>query len=141
MQKVLLTIKGSQAEDPDSIVEFVTEGRLFKETDGYRIEYDESDLTGTDGVTTKILLENGSVTMSRDGEIDSQMVFESGSVFQSSVSTPYGMMRMNILATNLKSDVNDDRGNVDLEYELSLGDTCSAGRLNLSFKSIGDWIN
>lgn len=141
MQRVLLTIKGSQAEDPGSIVEFVTEGRLSKETDGYLIEYDESDLTGSDGVTTKILLENGSVTMSRDGETDSSMVFSKNGVFESSVSTPYGMMRMNILATNLKSDLSDKRGNVDLEYELKLGDTCSAGKLNLSFKSLGDWIN
>lgn len=141
MQKVLLTIKGSQVEDPGSIVEFVTEGRLSKETGGYLIEYDESDLTGNDGVTTTILLENGSVTMSRSGEVDSQMVFLRNSVYESNVSTPGGMMRMNILATNLKSDLSDKSGNVDLEYELKLGGVCSAGRLNLSFKSIGDWIN
>jgi uncharacterized beta-barrel protein YwiB (DUF1934 family) len=141
MQKVLLTIKGSQAEDPGSIVEFVTEGRLYKESDGYLIEYDESELTGRTGVTTKILLENGSVTMMRDGEIDSQMVFSKNSVFQSSVSTPGGVMHMNILATNLKSDLSDSRGSVDLEYELKLGDACSVGKLNLSFKSLGDWIN
>jgi uncharacterized beta-barrel protein YwiB (DUF1934 family) len=141
MHKVLLTIKGSQAEDPDSSIEFVTEGRLYKESEGYRIEYDESDLTGNGGVTTNILLENGSVTMSRDGEIDSQMVFLRNSVYESSVSTPYGMMRMNILATNLRSDLSDSSGSVDLDYELKLGDACSTGKLNLSFKSLGDWIN
>jgi uncharacterized beta-barrel protein YwiB (DUF1934 family) len=69
------------------------------------------------------------------------MVFLKDSVFQSNVSTPNGMMRMNILATKLKSDLAESGGNVDLEYELSLGDTCSAGKLNLSFKSLGDWIN
>ncbi len=141
MQKVLLTIKGSQVEDPGSIVEFVTEGRLYKETDGYLIEYDESDLTGRNGVTTKILLESASVTMTRDGEVDPQMVFSKNSVFQSSVSTPGGMMRMNILATNMISDLSDSRGSVDLQYELKLGDASSAGKLNLSFKSLGDWIN
>jgi uncharacterized beta-barrel protein YwiB (DUF1934 family) len=141
MQKVLLTIKGSQIEDPGSIVEFVTEGRLSKQSDGYLIEYDESDLTGSDGVTTSILLDSSSVTMSRNGEEDSQMVFLKDSVFQSNVSTPSGMMRMNILATNLKSDLGEKSGKVDLEYELSLGDVCSAGKLILSFKSIDDWIN
>jgi uncharacterized beta-barrel protein YwiB (DUF1934 family) len=137
----LLTIKGSHSEDPGSIVEFTTEGRLFKEIDGYLLEYDESDLTGSEGVTTKILLENGSVTLSRNGEIDTQMVFSKNSVYQSNVSTPFGMVKMNILALNVSSELSDNSGNVNLEYEMSMGDVSSAGKLNLSFKSLGEWIN
>lgn len=141
MQKVLLTIKGSQIEDPASCIEFVTEGRLLKQQNGYLIEYDESDLTGNDGLTTQIFVENGSVTMSRSGSSDSQLVFTKNSVYQSSLSTPEGMVHMNILAHEVESELNDEFGKVNLEYEVSMGDVCSAGKLNLSFKSLGEWIN
>lgn len=141
MQKVLLTIKGSQIGDPDSDVEFTTEGRLSKDTDGYILEYEETGITGTQGVTTKILLENGCVTLSRTGDEDSQMVFSKNSVYQSNVTTPSGIVRMNILAHDVKSELTDKCGSVNLEYELSMGDVSSAGKLNLSFKSLGEWIN
>ena len=77
MQKVLLTIKGMNISAGETdLVEFVTEGRLFMNSNGYLIEYDESELTGEDGVTTKVLLEGASVTLSRNGEIDTHMEFK-----------------------------------------------------------------
>jgi uncharacterized beta-barrel protein YwiB (DUF1934 family) len=141
MQKVLLTIKGSQIEDPGSNMEFVTEGRLTRQQNGYLIEYDESDLTGSDGMTTQIFVEDGSVTMSRLGSNDTQLVFTKNSVYQSTVYTPEGKVRMNVLALDVKSEMSEDCGNINLEYELHMDGVVSAGKLNLSFKSLGEWIN
>lgn len=141
MQKVLLTIKGSQIEDPGSYVEFITEGKLTKEGGGYIIEYDESEMTGDDGLTTKIFVEDNSVTMVRSGKTDTQLVFTKNSVYQSSIYTPEGKVRMNVLALEVKSEMSEDRGNINLEYELQMDGVVSAGKLDLSFKSLGEWIN
>lgn len=141
MQKVLLTIKGSQIEDPGSYVEFITEGKLTKEGGGYIIEYDESEMTGDDGLTTKIFVEDNSVTMVRSGKTDTQLVFTKNSVYQSSIYTPEGKVRMNVLALEVKSEMSEDCGNINLEYELQMDGVVSAGKLDLSFKSLGEWIN
>jgi uncharacterized beta-barrel protein YwiB (DUF1934 family) len=142
MQKVLLTIKGNQIDgNPGDGIELVTEGRLYREENGYLIEFDESDLTGREGVTTKIQLENGSVTLSRNGDDQTHMIFSKNSVYESNFSTPLGPMRISVLALQIRSELTDERGSLSLEYELSTDVSCSLGKLDLSFKSIGEWIN
>lgn len=137
MQKVLLTIKGTQIEgSTQDVVEFITEGRLFKNADGYLLEYDESSLIGIDGVTTKLILEDESVTLLRSGGIDSHMVFSKNSVYESNFSTPFGEMRMSIFAHNVRSKFCDKGGSISLEYELNIGDASTVNKLDLSFKSM-----
>lgn len=142
MQKVLLTIKGTQIEsgEHDSI-EFVTEGRLYKKANGYLLEYDESDLTGIEGVTTQVFLDGDSVTLSRSGAVDTHMVFSQNSVYESNFSTPFGTMRMSIFALHVESRLSDKSGSVDLEYELNMGELNTVNKLNLSFKRLKDCIN
>ena len=142
MQRVLLTIKGTNIENGETeLVEFVTEGRLQLNPDGYLLEYDETELTGEEGVTTKVLLEDGSVTLSRNGEIETHMVFKENQVFESNVSTPFGMAHMNIFAHHVKSRLNDKSGSLDLEYEVSTQDVSTTNRLSLSFKRVEDYVN
>ena len=142
MQKVLLTIKGMNIADGETdLVEFVTEGRLFVNANGYLLEYDESELTGEQGVTTQVLLEDGSVTLSRNGEIDTHMVFKENQVFESNVSTPFGMVHMNIMAHHVDSSIKGNSGTLDLEYEVSTDDISTVNKLFLSFKRVSDHIN
>ncbi len=142
MQKVLLTIKGTQFEDGvDEYIEFVTEGRLYKNVDGYRLEYDESELTGIEGVTTQLILEDGSVTLLRHGPIDTHMVFSKNSVFESNLTTPFGAIKMSILALRVDSELKEQSGSLSLEYELSMGELSTINKLDLSFKSVGECIN
>ena len=142
MQKVLLTIKGTQFEDGENeYIEFVTEGRLYKNADGYRLEYDESELTGIEGVTTQLILENESVTLLRQGPIDTHMVFSENRVFESNLSTPYGMLKMSILALRVDSELHEKSGSLNLEYEINMGDLSTINKLDLSFRNVGDCIN
>ena len=142
MQKVLLTIKGMNISDGEAdSVEFVTEGRLFVKENGYLLEYDESELTGEEGVTTQVLLEGASVTLSRNGEIDTHMVFEENQVFESNVSTPFGMVHMNIMAHHIDSSLSEKSGSLDLEYEVSTDDMSTINKLFLSFKRVDGRIN
>ena len=142
MQKVLLTIKGMNISAGETdLVEFVTEGRLFMNANGYLLEYDESELTGEDGVTTKLLLEGASVTLSRNGEVDTHMEFKENQVFESNVSTPFGMVRMNIMAHHIDSSLTGSSGTLDVEYEVSTDEMSTINKLNLSFKRVDGRIN
>lgn len=142
MQRVLLTIKGTNIENGEKeLVEFVTEGRLQVKPGGYLLEYDETELTGEEGVTTKVLLEDGSVTLMRNGEVDTHMVFKENQVFESNVSTPFGMVRMNVFAHHVESTLNDKSGLLDLEYEVSTQEMSTTNRLILSFKRVEEYIN
>ncbi len=142
MSKVLLTIRGSLIEDtPDEAVEFITEGTLQRSAQGFSLEYDESALTGFEGVKTRLMLEGKTVTLQRSGAIDTHMVFSPGSVFQSSLSSPSGAMQMSILATRVESRLQEKSGSLKLEYELSAGDLFTMNRLDLSFKNMEERVN
>jgi len=142
MQKVLLTIKGTQTEHGESeSIEFVTEGRLYHNDTGCSLEYDESELTGASGVTTRVILEDESVTLSRSGAVDTHMVFEENQVYESNFTTPAGTLRLSVLALHVDSQLKDSGGSVDLEYELNMGNLSTVNRLNLSFRSVKDCVN
>lgn len=142
MQKVLLTIRGSLIEDePEEAVEFVTEGTLHRSADGYMLEYDESALTGIDGVTTRLKLEGETVTLERSGAIDTHMVFSRGSVFQSSLGTLEGATLMSIFATRVESKLQEKSGSLCLEYEMNVGELFTVNKLDLSFKNMEERVN
>lgn len=142
MQRVLLTIKGMNTDSSETdLVEFTTEGRLQVNPDGYLLEYDETELTGEEGVTTKVLLEGGSVTLSRNGEVDTHMVFKEKQVFESNLSTPFGMVHMSIFAHHVTSELCEKSGAINLEYEVNMDDVSTVNKLNLSFKRVKDCIN
>lgn len=137
MQKVLLTIKGSLIEGvPNEAVEFVTEGMLSRNEEGYLLEYDESALTGVEGVKTRLVLEGETVTLERTGAIDTHMVFSPGSVFQSSLHSSAGISNMSIFATRVESRLQEKSGSLKLEYEMNVGELYTMNRLDLSFKNM-----
>ena len=142
MQRVLLTIKGTQMEGgSNELIEFVTEGRFCKLSDGCLLEYDESALTGIDGCTTTLTLKNGSVTLQRSGLLETQIIFSPGSVYQGHYTTPHGNLDISVYAVRIKSHLGDNDGSLSLEYELNLGDLVSVNKLDLSFKQMRDCIS
>jgi uncharacterized beta-barrel protein YwiB (DUF1934 family) len=141
MPRVLLTVKGTQLDDGQSgPVEFVTEGCLTRTADGYLLDYEESELTGAEG-TTRLILKGDSVTLLRNGGSDMHMIFAPHSVYESSVTTPEGVMRMSLFAMRVESHMLEKSGHLSLEYELSVGSLSTIGRLDLSFKSMEGCIN
>lgn len=142
MQRVMLTIKGTQTESGHSeLIEFVTEGRFVRNADGYLLEYDESELMGLKGCITQLTIKQGSVTLQRSGAHHMHMIFAPGSVYESTFSTPEGTLRLNVFATRVESRLGTREGNLSLEYELSMGDLSTLNKLDLSFKSMEECIN
>ena len=75
---VMLTIRSRQCyvgQEPD-IIELVTEGVSRAGKDGWHISYEESDLTGLQGVTTTFHIQPDKITLDRTGRLQSTMVFQ-----------------------------------------------------------------
>ena len=130
-QNVMLSIKGKQCyqdQEPE-IIELVTEGTLEKLSNGWELLYQESDLTGMDGVTTSFLFEPGRIILTRSGKLKSQMIFVLNQPHESLYQMPFGALMLTVCATKISFDLSEDGGVVDLDYSIEIEQSC-AGMIN-----------
>lgn len=102
------------------MVELVTDGTLEYRDDGWDLSYQESDLTGLDGVTTTFRVEPGTITLTREGKLRSQMVFREGMRHESLYQMPFGTMMMAVCASKVHYDLSETGGSVDLLYDIEI---------------------
>ena len=122
MQNVVLTIQGRQLYDDQEpeVIELVTEGLMEKLEDGWLITYEESALTGLEGVKTSFQLQPGKVTLTRTGRLQSQMVFQIGVLHESLYRMEFGAMLIGVCAVDMDYDLTDAGGTVQLAYRIEI---------------------
>lgn len=124
-QKVVLMIRGCQKypeQDPE-IIELTTEGTMELRDGGWDISYEETALTGLEGVTTTFRVEPDKVVLTRTGALKSQMVFQQGVAHDSLYQMPFGALMLTVTATSLFYDIVPDGGVIDLSYNISIENT------------------
>ena len=119
---VLLTIRGQQtyAGQKPEVIELVTEGILEQLADGWKLTYEESDLTGLRGVTTTFLVEPGRITLDRKGPLNSQMVFQEGQFHESLYQMEFGALMITVCASTVRYDIGEGGGTIDLTYAIEI---------------------
>ena len=124
---VVLSIRGSQhyAETDPETIELVTEGTMEFRDGGWDISYEESALTGLEGVTTTFRVEPGKVTLSRSGKLNSQMVFQQGVPHESLYQMDFGALLLIVEATFVYFDIVPDGGVIDLSYKIEIENTAA----------------
>lgn len=128
IQAVVLSIRGRQTyadQEPD-VIELVTDGTMEYLDGGWNISYEESELTGLQGVTTTFRVEPGKVTLTRAGALNSQMVFQEGIANDSLYQMDFGALMLTVKATRVYFDIVEDGGTIDLVYDIDIENT-SAG--------------
>ena len=122
-KSVILSIRGQQTtdnNDPD-VIELVTEGTLTGHDNGnYTLRYQESELTGLEGTQTTIQVEGSSVSILREGQVNSQMVFEEGRRHLTMYNTPYGAMTLGVNTRKMKVDLDETGGCIEIDYALEV---------------------
>lgn len=124
-QNVVLQIRGRQAypdQEPE-IIELTTDGTMTLRDGGWDITYEESALTGLEGVTTTFRVEPGVVTLTRTGALKSQMVFQEGVPHDSLYQMPFGALMLTVQATSVFYDIVPDGGVIDLSYNINIENT------------------
>ena len=122
---VVLSITGRQAygNQPPETIELVTEGTMTYRDGGWDISYEESELTGMEGVTTLFRVEPGVVTLSRVGKLNSTMIFRERVPHDSLYQMEFGTLLLTINATRVYYDIVPDGGTIDLVYEICIENT------------------
>lgn len=121
-KSVMLSIEGRQSyagQEPD-VIELVTEGTLEQTASGWIISYEESDLTGMQGVTTTFSVEGKKLILTRTGKLNSQMIFQEGIRHESLYQMEFGALMLSVCARKIKTDLSADGGIIDLSYGIEI---------------------
>ena len=119
---VVLSLRGTQTyegQEPD-VIELVTEGTMEFRDGGWDISYEESQLTGMEGVTTTFRVEPGMVILERTGNLRSRMVFQKDVPHDSLYQMSFGTMMITVCAKYLFFDIVEDGGMIDLLYSIDI---------------------
>lgn len=126
-KRVMLNILGRQAyadQEPD-VIELVTEGTMQLRDGGWDICYEESDLTGLSGVTTTFRVVPGSVILTRNGKLHSQMIFKQGQTHNSLYQMDFGTLMIAVTARQVFFDITPEGGCIDLVYDIQIENSAS----------------
>ena len=128
---VMLSICGRQnyIDQEPEVVELVTDGTLENKGNGWEICYKESDLTGMEGVSTSFLVESEKITLTRTGNLTSQMVFKVGIPHESLYNMGFGVLMITVNATKIRHELSAEGGWVDLSYGISI-EQSAAGNID-----------
>lgn len=127
-KQVVLSICGKQSyagQEPD-VIELVTDGTLEELTAGcWEICYDETALTGMEGVSTSFLVEPGKIVLTRSGKLSSQMVFRESIPHDSLYQMEFGALMLSVTASRISSRLSEVGGTVDLTYSIEIEKTAA----------------
>ena len=121
-RNVVITLRGTQyLEDgkPDAI-ELVTEGRMAWNGDCCTLTYLETEMTGMGSTKTVIQVCGEEVSILREGEVYTQMVFRQGKRHLSLYNTPYGEMTIGVHARHVMADMDENGGDIELDYNIEM---------------------
>ena len=119
---IILSIRGEQAykgQEPD-VIELTTEGTLENHDNGWDIQYEESNLTGLEGVTTLFRVEQDKISLTRRGKLHSHMVFQKGIPHDSLYQMEFGALMIRVCATNIAVQLDENGGVIDLVYSIEI---------------------
>lgn len=120
---VKLSIVGKQnyqGQDPD-VIELLTEGYMERKGDVWEIGYEESELTGLQGVTSIFKVGPRGITLRRTGRLKSQMIFQEGRRHESLYQLDFGALLITVCAKHIEYDLSEtEPGTVDLTYTIEI---------------------
>lgn len=121
-KEVLISILGVQSYENDEPqkLELVTNGVLEIEENRTRLLYEETEMTGMDGVHTAFEIYPDQVVLDRTGTVESRMVFREGERKESLYDMGFGALLLTVTATKVKSAIDENGGTMDLAYNIEV---------------------
>ena len=122
MKDVIISIKGAQRPclSEESSVEFITVGEYWNEGPDTVFSYMESEMTGMEGTRTTFRVSPRMVTLTREGNLNAQMVFEPGKKHLFLYETPYGATAMGVDTRRLFSGLGAGGGEMEIDYTIDV---------------------
>ncbi len=121
----MIKVKGTQSspDGEENIIELTTEGSFYKKNNNYYIVYDESELSGMEGSTTRLKIEGDKkVYMKRFGTASVDFKFEKDKKYEANYMTAHGVLTINVLTKDLDIEINEEtkKGSIEISYDLKM---------------------
>ena len=119
---VIISIRGVQSTSPgeEDVMELFTQGVLDGTDGDITLSYRESELTGLDGTVTTFRIGKDKITLTREGTLNSEMVFQEGKEHVSLYETPYGGLTLGVKTRKARSDIGMTGGDLEIRYALEV---------------------
>ena len=119
-QEALITIRGTQdnGEGPEA-VELITKGTITGRNGKFAISYEETELTGTKGVTsTFLILSPNKIILTRQGSIRSRMVFAKGVKDETLYNLGFGTLLLGVFTRQISVELGQNGGRLFIDYDV-----------------------
>lgn len=133
---VVVSVKNKQTiSGKEESIEVVTPGTFYKKGSAYYVVYDETEISGMEGTTTTLKIEEDKVSLIRFGTTSSRVNFKAGFKDISLYRTPYGVMEFCVNPERVDINIDDEGGEIKLVYELGdSGQKISANELFIKIR-------
>jgi uncharacterized beta-barrel protein YwiB (DUF1934 family) len=134
-KKAIITVDSMVLDEQKDLIEVVTPGEFYEIEDGFKVQYDETELSGMKGTKTTIIIKKDSFDLIREGTTETKMEFIINEVTTSMYKTPYGVLDIEIETRKLNINVNENGGTISAMYLLDIGgDSTLKTNLNIEIK-------
>jgi uncharacterized beta-barrel protein YwiB (DUF1934 family) len=120
-KKAVIKVISTQRNSDDKAIEVVTPGEFYREGDYYYAVYDETELSGMAGTKTTIKVSPETFLLTRTGTTNGEMSFKKDDRNITLYDTPYGALQLNIDTKELHVQLDDNGGEIFIDYSLSVG--------------------
>lgn len=129
---IISIISNAAVQEGDDNIEVVSPGKFIKIDDGYKVIYEESEISGMKGTTTYLTIKGEELILERKGTTATKMIFNEKEPSVCMYQTPYGLLQVNIHTRKLSVDMKEDGGIANIDYLMSVaGEISSETNLNI----------
>lgn len=124
--KICMKTVSTQVGDKPDVIELITEGEYSPAvhedgTEGWAVEYKDSEATGYEGSTTTVSIFGDSyASMIRRGSTETDFIIEKGRKHHCHYGTPYGSMLIGVYAHRIINRVDENGGELYFKYVIDV---------------------
>ena len=118
------TLQTIEDEGKEDKIELITKGTVRRLGDSFIVDYDESDITETEGCRTRLKISPDRMVMTKIGVVSSKMEFKQGFKYTNPYVTPYGTFDVEYHTVRFVNNLSaEGKGTVEADYRITLGET------------------
>lgn len=132
---ILLNMRGRYSADEPcpSTLELLAEGTLSKKDGAYIIECSEETFLGG-GLNLKLVVKGEEIRMQCTGGVETDFLFTKNQCFLTAYPTDRGPVEVTIFPHDISSRLSSERGTIDLDYTIRLGDKSTYNKLSIDYR-------
>lgn len=121
MKDVIISVTGiQQGENGPDTMELVTAGQYGVSPEEILLTWEESELTGMQGTRSSLTVQPRSVTLSREGTLNTRMEFEEGKKHYFLYETPYGSATLGLSTHRIRNGLGYHGGDIEIDYVVDM---------------------